>query len=1092
MKIYKPMNKAGGLFSGLLTLAVAGSTGLTAQDGEEEVFELSPFSVTAEDDTGYRATSTLAGTRLKSDLRDLAGAISVVTEQFMEDTGATSTEDLLLYTGNTEVAGPDGNFGATNANGDDNADRTNPNTARVRGISNPDRTRSYFATDIGFDSYNTDRVAIAKGPNSLLFGLGSPAGIINNNLKQATFEDSNRLQLRWGSWDSHREVIDVNRVLVEDKLAVRLIGLNDQRKYKQKPSYDDQSRLYAAINYKVSDSTTLKANLEIGSRDASRPRTSSPTSNIPNWITDGMPLTTGTIDQEGFSAVPGNRAPQFIYDSPSAGLPSIGYDPNPPVNGPDGERRFHWTYTNREELGGSGLSNGVLNDDNRYIFDFRNQSLSGIDNTQDISFDVYNITLEQRLGQNAGLELSFNEESNKRFIRNRVGNSLNIDTSTYLPYFAEDENGNLLLDADGNPYEPLNPNVGRPYVTMTENMNSTQSDRRALRLTGYYDLDFAEQSDNLGWLGRHVFTGVASTQRRDILRYSNNYGSSIGGDAQNVIEANRDRSFTSASWDRRGQGQRYLGDRITGIPSSGFLAQGVSTGGTPRLFEYEAWMVDGEADAKFDGHEGAYRKVTATMVVDPITSASVDRQEIDSIAITGQSYLFNNNIIATYGWRQDEASSYRDGSPLRTADNIAIVESLELPSIADDVVKDNVFSWGIVGHVPQAWTDGLGIQLSGHYGVSENFVPSPGRVTLLNEEHPNPAGETTEFGFTLAAFEDKLSFRVNWYETISKNQSDGSLGAGNIPNWERLFYNNVRSSLQELELRDPEDPSQGYYPNNIDWADTYTLPPQGMMDLFWTPSNPDPSVGGTPSVSDSPNSNVTGVSDFNAEGLEIEGVWNPTKNWTISFNATQSEVIKTNVLQSYLKYWNIREPQWLAMGDLIARPNTYKNENPQTIYERTRSVQWTRLLEQVTQEGALSPEIREWRYNVITNYRFSNDGPMKGWNVGGSYRWQDEASVGFRDGFINASDYGATGLDEVPVVDVTQPIFGPTTENIDLWVGYKRKIMNDKVNWKIQLNIRNALDNDDLIITKVDPDGLPTRVRIVNPINFQLSTTFDF
>jgi hypothetical protein len=41
------------------------------------------------------------------------------------------------------------------------------------------------------------------------------------------------------------------------------------------------------------------------------------------------------------------------------------------------------------------------------------------------------------------------------------------------------------------------------------------------------------------------------------------------------------------------------------------------------------------------------------------------------------------------------------------------------------------------------------------------------------------------------------------------------------------------------------------------------------------------------------------------------------------------------------------------------------------------------------QEGAAAPEIREWRYNFITNYSFS-EGRLKGFGVGGSYRWQDE------------------------------------------------------------------------------------------------------
>ena len=42
------------------------------------------------------------------------------------------------------------------------------------------------------------------------------------------------------------------------------------------------------------------------------------------------------------------------------------------------------------------------------------------------------------------------------------------------------------------------------------------------------------------------------------------------------------------------------------------------------------------------------------------------------------------------------------------------------------------------------------------------------------------------------------------------------------------------------------------------------------------------------------------------------------------------------------------------------------------------------------QDGAgSSDEIREWRHNLFTNYRFDADSKLKGWTVGGGARWQD-------------------------------------------------------------------------------------------------------
>ena len=100
---------------------------------------LTPFVVSDEKDTGYAATSTLAGTRLRTDLRDVGAAISVVTSQFMLDTGSTNARDILIYTTGTETGGFEGNFsGVSTGNGFSSAENTlqSPSTStRVRGLA---------------------------------------------------------------------------------------------------------------------------------------------------------------------------------------------------------------------------------------------------------------------------------------------------------------------------------------------------------------------------------------------------------------------------------------------------------------------------------------------------------------------------------------------------------------------------------------------------------------------------------------------------------------------------------------------------------------------------------------------------------------------------------------------------------------------------------------------------------------------------------------------------------------------------------------------------------------------------------------------
>ncbi len=68
--------------------------------------------------------------------------------------------------------------------------------------------------------------------------------------------------------------------------------------------------------------------------------------------------------------------------------------------------------------------------------------------------------------------------------------------------------------------------------------------------------------------------------------------------------------------------------------------------------------------------------------------------------------------------------------------------------------------------------------------------------------------------------------------------------------------------------------------------------------------------------------------------------------------------------------------------------------------------------------------------------------------------------VGFRNGFLTDDPRLPVGLDEIAVADVTQPLYGPSEANLDLWTRHTRMIMDDKVEWRLQLNVRNVLNNE--------------------------------
>jgi outer membrane receptor for ferric coprogen and ferric-rhodotorulic acid len=81
----------------ILLVVGFGETSAAESPPPPDVIKLNPFLVTEGDESGYRATSTLLGSRLNTPLRDLPGSISVFTKDFLDDIGATDIKDIIRY-----------------------------------------------------------------------------------------------------------------------------------------------------------------------------------------------------------------------------------------------------------------------------------------------------------------------------------------------------------------------------------------------------------------------------------------------------------------------------------------------------------------------------------------------------------------------------------------------------------------------------------------------------------------------------------------------------------------------------------------------------------------------------------------------------------------------------------------------------------------------------------------------------------------------------------------------------------------------------------------------------------------------------------
>jgi outer membrane receptor protein involved in Fe transport len=84
------------------------------------------------------------------------------------------------------------------------------------------------------------------------------------------------------------------------------------------------------------------------------------------------------------------------------------------------------------------------------------------------------------------------------------------------------------------------------------------------------------------------------------------------------------------------------------------------------------------------------------------------------------------------------------------------------------------------------------------------------------------------------------------------------------------------------------------------------------------------------------------------------------------------------------------------------------------------------------------------------------------------------------------------------LLDVTQPYYAPAYANFGAWITYKRKLFSNRVDWRLQLNVRNVLDDNVLYpLSNVDTrDGKNTPVTAVytlrEPRTYQLTSSFKF
>lgn len=197
---------------------------------------------------GYAPKAATVGGKEPVFLREIPNSVTVITRQRMDDQNLITVDDALKQVPGVSVV------------------PWNNSTSQFW-------VRGYLA-DVMYDgvpAYNNsssdsqqfdlaiyDRVEVLKGPAGLLKGVGNPGGTVNLVRKRGLDKPSLEVNGSVGSWENYLGSFDAGGPLNADgSLRGRFVFSKQNRGYWHHPTKTDRNLVYGALDFDLSDQTTL-------------------------------------------------------------------------------------------------------------------------------------------------------------------------------------------------------------------------------------------------------------------------------------------------------------------------------------------------------------------------------------------------------------------------------------------------------------------------------------------------------------------------------------------------------------------------------------------------------------------------------------------------------------------------------------------------------------------------------------------------------------------------------------------------------------------------------------------------------------------
>jgi iron complex outermembrane recepter protein len=216
--------------------ATAASSTAAAREDDEPVL-LSAFTVSGEQEYGYRASNSISGTRINTPIKDVPMNIQVFTKELTDDLLITNQVTLERY-----------NAALINGRADphsDNVIQQSYNNFLFRGFRGNWGLRDGIREYDPVDMQGLARVEVVKGPAGALYGLSYPGGVMNNITKEV---DLNRsfaaVRLTAQNEGAYRATVDAN---VRGELAGGDVGIRFNGTHAR--TEDQRAHSEGAIHY---------------------------------------------------------------------------------------------------------------------------------------------------------------------------------------------------------------------------------------------------------------------------------------------------------------------------------------------------------------------------------------------------------------------------------------------------------------------------------------------------------------------------------------------------------------------------------------------------------------------------------------------------------------------------------------------------------------------------------------------------------------------------------------------------------------------------------------------------------------------------